>query len=74
MGKSEKYIKRLADILLSEMGKDELTNAEMAKKCGISKRKFGEIIYGEDKGLRFETFVVICESARIEYNEIFNIS
>lgn len=73
MRESEKIINKLADILLYEMGKDELTNTEMAKKCGISKRKLEEIIYKENKGLRIETLVMICRSLdeKFDYNRLF---
>ena len=71
--KSEKYIKRLSVIVLYEMGKHELTNAQMAKKCGISLRKLEEIICAEHKGIRFETFITICENAQINYSNIFYV-
>lgn len=52
------------------MGKDELTNEEMAKKCGISKRKLEEIIYRENKGLRIETLVKISDNLAISLPDL----
>lgn len=74
MKESEKVINKLSEILLYEMGKDELTNSQMAKKCGISKRKLEEIIYRENKGLRIETLVTICRNIdeKFDYNRIFH--
>lgn len=74
MGKTKKtknIVEKLSEIILYEMGKDELTNAEMAQKCGISKRKLEEIIYKEDKGLLLETFMNICDGINIRYGEVF---
>ncbi|MGN0480364.1 MAG: helix-turn-helix domain-containing protein [Lachnospiraceae bacterium] len=72
MEKTKECIMRLSDIINYQMGADELTNAQMAKKCGISKRKMEEILYMENKGLRLDTFVKVCENLKIEYSQIFN--
>lgn len=69
--KTRKVIAQLSGILLDEMGKEEYTIAEMAKKCGISERKLCDIIYKKDKGLMLETLMDICENAEIKYSEIF---
>ncbi len=69
MSQTERVVKRLSEILLYEMGKDELTNAEMAERCGISKRKFEEIIYREPKGMLLETFLKICKNAGINVSD-----
>lgn len=71
MERTARIIKKLSEIILYEMGKDELTNAEMAKKCGISKRKLEEIIYLENKGLYVETLMTICENLEIDYVKLF---
>lgn len=65
-----RVIARLSDILLDEMGREELTIGEMAVRCGISKRKLGEIIYREKKGLLLEILLTICESLKIDCAEI----
>lgn len=70
MRKTERVIERLSDILLGEMGKEELTISEMAVKCGISKRKLCNIIYKEKKGLLVETLLTICENMNIDCVEI----
>lgn len=72
MTQTEKVVKRLSEILLYEMGKDELTNAEMAKRCGISKRKFEEIIYREPKGMLLETFLTICQSLNLNASDVLD--
>lgn len=70
MERTERVIAKLSDILLDEMGKDELTISEMAQKCGISKRKLCNIIYREKKGLLVETLLIICERLEIDCAEI----
>lgn len=70
---TEKVIARLSSILLDEMGKEDLTIDEMVDRCGVSKRKFCEIIYKEHKGLYMETFLTICENLHIKYSDIFDI-
>lgn len=70
MGRTERVIARLSDILLDEMGKEELTISEMAVKCGVSKRKLCNIIYREKKGLMVETLLTICENLNIDCAEI----
>lgn len=52
------------------MGADELTNSQMAKKCGISTRKLEEIIYRENKGLRLETLVKISDNLAISLPDL----
>lgn len=52
------------------MGADELTNSQMAKKCGISTRKLEEIIYRENKGLRLETFIKISDNLAISLPDL----
>lgn len=73
MRESEKVINKLSEILLYEMGKDEITVSQMAKRCGISKSKLEEIIYRRNKGLRIETLVTICRNLdeKFDYNRIF---
>lgn len=66
----KRYLHKLANNLLYIMGKDELTNAQMAKKCGISKRKLEEIIYRENKGLRIETLVKISDNLAISLPDL----
>lgn len=61
----EQYMKALRDNLNYIMGMEEYTNAEMAERCGISKRKLEEIIYLEDKGIHFSTLCRISESTGI---------
>lgn len=70
MERTERVIERLSDILLDEMGKDDLTIKEMAAKCGISKRKLCEIIYKEKKGLLVETLLTICDNLDIDCADI----
>lgn len=69
--RTQKIIEKLSDIILDEMGKEDLTIAEMANKCKISKRKLCDIIYKEDKGLYVETLMTICENLSIDYSDIF---
>lgn len=71
MKEVENVISNLSEILLYKMGRDELTLNEMAKKCGISKRKLCQIIYKERGGISLEILIRICENADIEYSKIF---
>lgn len=68
--RTEKVIAKLSDIILDEMGRDELTIEEMAERCGISKRKLCDIIYKEKKGLLVETLLTICDNLKIDCAEI----
>lgn len=63
----------IGSFLLDEMGKEDLTIDEMVDRCGVSKRKFCEIIYKKHKGLYMETFLTICENLHIKYSDIFDI-
>lgn len=66
----EEYMKAIRDKLLYIMGAEEYTNAEMAQKCGISKRKLEEIIYGEKKGIYLETLYRISKNTKISISEL----
>lgn len=68
--KIDEYLDNLRDNLLYEMGKDELTNVEMSKKCGISERKLEEIIYRTPKGINFSTLVKISENLDIPIQKL----
>lgn len=70
MKNSEIVIKNLSDILLEKMGENELTTKEMAKKCGISHRKFCEIIYREKKGMNLDTLITVCENTGVSSSDI----
>ncbi|MBD5495440.1 MAG: helix-turn-helix domain-containing protein [Lachnospiraceae bacterium] len=66
----KRYLNKLANNLLYIAGTDELTNAEMAKRCGISKSKLEEIIYRRNKGLRLETLVKISDNLAISLPDL----
>lgn len=72
MKEIEIVISHLSEILLYKMGQDELTLDEMAKKCGISKRKLCQVVNKEKRGITMETFVKICKNIQIDYSEIFD--
>lgn len=59
-------VRVLSEIILYEMGKEDLTSREMAKRCGISKRKLDGIIYREDKGLTVGILLKVCKGVGIE--------
>lgn len=65
-------IEKLSEILLKQMWESDRTIEEMARICDISTRKYCEIIYKEEKGLRLSTLLSICENAGINYSDIFN--
>lgn len=72
MKEVENIISNLSEILLYKMGQDELTLDEMAKKCGISKRKLCQIVSKEKHGITLETFIKICKNIQINYYDIFD--
>lgn len=69
--KEKMIIGSLSEILMKKMWEWDLTVEEMARRCDVSTRKFCEIIYKENKGLRLLTLVTICENANIDYADIF---
>ena len=69
--KQEIALKNLSNALIMEQARLNLTNIEMSLRCDLSFRNYCRIIYGENKSVKIETLISICENTDITYSDIF---
>lgn len=66
-------MKNLRNLVLEKMENGNYTISSFADKCGVSKREISMIKNGEANGIRFDTFVKICEKSGISYFDVLEL-
>ena len=67
----DKYLKRLSELILIEIGRKNQSCVCFAELCGISRNEMSEIINQKKKDIRLSTIYNICENSDIRLEDIF---
>lgn len=67
-------LKRLSELVLSEMESKNLSSKDFSIMCGISEREVSSIKNRERSDVRLSIIAKICENTSITYADIFDIS
>ena len=68
----DEYLKRLSELILIEIGKENQSCVCFAELCGISRNEMSAIINQKKKDIRLSTIVNICENSNIRIEDIFS--
>lgn len=69
----EKFMNRLADLILLEVQKRNCSISYFADICDISKKEMGNITNRKKKDIYVSTILKICENSEIRISDIFEI-
>lgn len=70
--KMEKYLNRLADLMLLKLEEKNYSYTRFANKCKISRNEIDAIVSRKKNDIKLSTFVKICENLDISYSDIFD--
>lgn len=67
----QELLRKLADLILLEMGKRNQTCICFAELCGISRNELSAIINRKKTGITLSTICKICENSNIKVDIFF---
>lgn len=70
----EKYLNRLADLILEELGNRNCSCVCFADLCGISRNEMSNIINRKKNDIKLSTILKICENSNIKADDVFNVN
>lgn len=67
----EKFLNKLADLIILELDKRNISCVAFGELCGLSKNQIGEIANRQKRDVRLSTILKICENSDIRIENIF---
>lgn len=71
MNYMNEILNRLADLIIAELDKRNISCLVFSELCGIAKNQIGEIVNRQKKDIKLSTIVKICENSDIQIEDIF---
>ncbi|MCM1325253.1 MAG: helix-turn-helix transcriptional regulator [Bacteroidales bacterium] len=70
----EKYLNRLADLVLEEIGNRNCSCVCFADLCGISRNEMSNIVNRKKNDIKLSTILKICENSQINEDDVFGVN
>lgn len=68
----KKYLRKLSELVLLELGRKNQSCVCFAELCGISRNEVSAIINQKKNDVRLSTIIKICENSDIQIENLFS--